>query len=99
MGTGKTFPVMDDETVSRLHLASSRAVGSSVRYEGFFAVGEAFRTEIAWDGVVSIFQGQKGRVYAWVVDRHTEPQYVAIPQRAPVDTPWDAVRSWLALQS
>lgn len=96
MGTGKTFTVMDDETVSRLHLASSKAVGSSVRYEGFFAVREAFRKEIAWNGVVSIFQGKKGRVYAWVVDCHAEAQYVAIPQRAPVDTPWDAVRSWLA---
>jgi hypothetical protein len=97
--TGKTSLVMDEETVSRLHLASFRAVGSSVRYEGFVAVRDTFRKEIAWDGVVSIFQGQKGRVYAWVVDGDTEPQYIAVPQRPPVDTPWDAVRSWLASRS
>ncbi len=86
---------MDEDIVSQLHRASSRAVGGSVRYEGFVAVGDTFREEIAWDGIVSIFQGRKERVYAWVVDCGTEPQYVAIPQRPPVDTPWDAVRSWL----
>lgn len=86
---------MNEEIVSRLHVASSRAVGAGVRYEGFVVIRDTFRGEIAWDGIVSIFQGQKERVYAWVVDCGAEPQYVAIPQRPPVDTPWDAVQSWI----
>jgi hypothetical protein len=56
---------------------------------------ETVRGEVVWKGVVSIFEGAKGRVYAWADEAAEEVEYVAVPHQLHVDSPFAAVRSWL----
>ncbi len=85
----------EDHLEAKLHWAASRALGGGVRYAGFVPVMETVSGEVVWKGAVSIFEGSKGRVYAWADERGEEVQYLAVLHQPPVDSPFAAVRSWL----
>jgi len=85
----------EDHLEAKQHWAASRTLGGSVRYAGFVPVMEMVEGEVVWKGVVSIFEGSKGRVYVWADERAEEVQILAALHQPPVDSPFAAVRSWL----
>lgn len=89
---------MDHDREAKLHQAARAACGEPVTYQGFFPIVYSSRGVVAWRGIVSLFvrDSGKGGVYAWVAEGEQGPTYLAAVQKRPINTPLDAVRSWLA---
>lgn len=78
--------------------AAERARGAPARFIEAIPIVETFRGEVLWEGAVSVFESNAGRVYVWAVEGEREPQFVAVLHQPPVDSPLAAVRAWLASQ-
>jgi len=87
------------ELDAKLEKAAEKACGSKVRFEGFYPLVETFRGAVVWEGIVTQFESDIGRVYAWAVESDSGPQYVTVLQTPPVDSPLSAVRAWLVSQT
>ena len=64
---------------------------------------ELFRGEVAWDGVVAVFElaghPRAKRCYAWSYMDKGEPQYVTVLEIPPVDSAETAVKIAIAAQA
>jgi hypothetical protein len=76
--------------------AVERATRGNVRRVELVPIVETFRGEVVWEGVVSVFDTDSGRAYGWAVEGDSEPQFVAVLNKPPVDSPLAAVRAWIA---
>lgn len=83
----------------KLQRAAETACEEPVQFQGFFPVVETFRGQVVWEGIVNMYAGASGSVYAWAVESDAGPQYVTVKQRPPVKNPLDAVRVWLVSES
>lgn len=84
------------DTKEGIRRAAERARGAPVRFVEAVPLVETFRGEIVWEGVVSEFESSKGKVYAWAVESDKEPQFIAVLNEPPVNSPIAAVRAWIA---
>jgi hypothetical protein len=84
------------DAVETMHKCKAQHVGSK-------PVIETFSGEIAWDGVVEIFDleghPKTTRCYAWSFSEDNEPQYTTAPQIPPVDSPESAVKVAIAAKA
>jgi hypothetical protein len=80
-----------------LEQAAEDACGEKPRWEGFVPV-TVTAGETVWQGIVSFFDCDSGRVYAWQAKHDPLPKYVAVVAKPPIASPGDAVRAWLAAQ-
>jgi hypothetical protein len=79
----------------RIQSAAETACGCNVIFEGVIPVTESANGHVVWEGPVQQFTSEKGRIYAWAVDRSREPECVAMFHQQPIDSPLAAVRAWL----
>lgn len=75
--------------------AAERARGAPVRFVEHVPIVETFRGQVIWEGVVSEFDSDNGKVWAWGVEGDKEPQFIAVLHRPPIDSPLAAVRAWI----
>ena len=87
------------DTREGIKRAAERARGAPVRFLEVIPIIETVRGEVVWEGGVNVFDSDKGGVYAWAVEGEKEPQFVAVLDQAPIDSPLKAVRAWLASQA
>jgi hypothetical protein len=87
------------ETREGTERAAERARNAPVRLFERVPIVETFRGQVVWEGVVSVFDSDAGRVYAWAVEGETEPQFVAVLDTPPITSPLAAVRAWIISQS
>ena len=73
------------------------------RHAGYELVIELFRDELAWDGVVDIFDleghPKAKRCYAWSFVENGETQYTTVLEIPPVDSPESAVKVAIAAKA
>jgi hypothetical protein len=79
----------------RVQSAAENACGCNVIFEGIIPVTDSANGEVVWAGPVQQFTSEKGRIYAWAVDRTEEAECVAMLHQPPIDSPLAAVRAWL----
>lgn len=79
--------------------AVERATGERAKLVDLTPIVETFRGEVVWQGTVSTFDTASGKAYGWAVEGDTEPQFVAVLNKPPVDSPLAAVRAWIVSQS
>jgi hypothetical protein len=84
-----------DEIEQRIKRAAERARGAPVRFVEAVPIIETFRGEVIWEGAVSEFESDAGKVYAWAVEGGKEPQFIAVLNQPPITSPLSAVRAWL----
>ena len=87
------------DTSEGIRRAAERARGVPVRFVETVPIVETFRGEVVWEGAVSVFDSDRGKVYAWAVDGEHEPQFVAVLNTPPVNSPLSAVRAWIVNQA
>lgn len=86
------------DTREGIERAAERARGAPVAFLEVVPIVETFRGEVVWEGGVNVFNSAKGGVYAWAIEGETEPQFIAVLDQPPIDSPLKAVRAWLASQ-
>jgi hypothetical protein len=84
------------EVEARTKRAAERARGVPVRFVDVHPIIETFRGEVIWEGAVSEFESDAGKVYAWAIDGEKEPQFIAVLHQPPITSPLSAVRAWIA---
>lgn len=87
------------DTGEGIRRAAERARGAPVRFVEAVPIVETFRGEIVWEGAVSVFDSDRGKVYAWAVEGDHEPQFIAVLNQPPIDSAIAAVRAWIVSQS
>jgi len=67
--------------------------GHPVKHIEDVRVIEEFRGQTVWDGIVSLFESNSGRCFAWIDPDSSE--LVVVDKRPPVEKPVDAVRAYI----
>jgi len=83
------------ETIQRTVDAT---VEGPVTHRESVAVGETFRGQTVWEGIVEVFdvaEPPPAVAYGWAVDSDKGPQYVTVKGIPPAHSPLAAVRVWL----
>jgi hypothetical protein len=82
-----------------IKLAIERAAGFPARYLHSAPVVETFNGKPVWEGMVDVYRVASRPIstaYGWAVDNGKgEPEFVAVLGRSPINSPLEAVRSWL----
>lgn len=86
-------------TKEGIQRAAERASGHAATLVETVPVVETFRGEIVWEGVVSVFDTPRCKVYGWAVKSDKGPQFVAVLNEPPVDSTITAVRAWIVSQA
>lgn len=81
------------DAVETMHKCKARHVRSEL-------IIESFRGDVAWDGIVEIFDieghPKAKRCYAWSFVENGQPQYTTVLELPPVDSPQSAVKVAIA---
>ena len=91
------------ERIDKIRHAVETTQHCKARHVGYEMVIELFRDELAWDGIVDIFDleghPKAKRCYAWSFMQDGEPQYTTVLEIPPVDSAETAVKIAIAAKS
>lgn len=86
--------------IEKLRVAIETMHHCTARHAASEIVIELFQGQVAWDGVVEVFDIQghpkAGRCYAWSYEEGGETQYVTVLEIPPVDSAETAVKVAIA---
>ncbi len=94
-----------NDLLSKITNAVEKAVGcaSSVSHRESAEVTETRQGKVIWQGVIEVFYvddlHDMDTAYGWAVESPRGTQFIAIPGTSPINSPHDAVRSWIASQN
>ncbi len=74
---------------------AARLCGGSVSWDGIVPIADPHLTRAGWDGVVTLFSSQRGRIFAWAVEG-ADSEVMMRLAHPPGITPHAAVSAWLA---
>jgi hypothetical protein len=81
----------------QIHRAAERTEMSKVLWQGVVFVSESLPSGGTWKGEVCLFEfNENQRVYAWADQSAPEPQFIAVVHQPPIDSPVEAVKTWIA---
>jgi hypothetical protein len=82
----------------KIKMAVEKTAGGQVSHVESQPVVETIQGKVIWKGIVEIFtvaNPPPEKAYGWIVMAQGGPEYVAVLGTPPINSPLDAVRTWI----